>query len=420
MTRSARLLTGAVLVVAATLVSPLTASAASTASAAAGATASSAANAATTATGPGSASAQGLGTVILTDYPSWDDVNAAKANEAAKQAEVDNINSLLTSLEAQAAELGDAAVKAGNDYLKAAAALQSATQVATTAAQRATDADTKAAAAKQQVGALAASLYRSGGDTTASLLLGGGGTADSLLYQLGTMSQLTAQSARLNEIAASAQNLAATLDAQATVAETARQQLATAAQQAADDAKAAQEAADAQVVDQKAKSDVLYAQLASLQNSTAEVEEQYRQGQIAAAAALAQQQAAEAAANAGSDSGSGSSEGLPPGSVDVNPSSAQAYAASRVSAMGWGSDQFSCLVSLWNRESGWRVNAYNEDSGAYGIPQSLPGNKMATAGADWRTNAQTQINWGLSYISRAYGTPCGAWAHSQNTNPHWY
>jgi hypothetical protein len=98
--------------------------------------------------------------------------------------------------------------------------------------------------------------------------------------------------------------------------------------------------------------------------------------------------------------------------------SAQQIAAGMVAARGWGNDQFSCLVSLWNKESGWRTTATNPSSGAYGIPQSLPGNKMASAGADWRTNARTQISWGLGYIASVYGTPCSAWSHSQATN--WY
>jgi uncharacterized protein YabE (DUF348 family) len=97
--------------------------------------------------------------------------------------------------------------------------------------------------------------------------------------------------------------------------------------------------------------------------------------------------------------------------------SAQQIAAGMVSARGWGSDQFSCLVSLWNKESGWRTDAANS-SGAYGIPQALPGSKMASAGSDWQTSASTQISWGLGYISGVYGTPCAAWAHSQATN--WY
>ena len=100
-----------------------------------------------------------------------------------------------------------------------------------------------------------------------------------------------------------------------------------------------------------------------------------------------------------------------------NPTGAQALARSMVAARGWSETQYSCLVSLWNKESGWSVHAANP-SGAYGIPQALPGAKMATAGPDWQNNATTQIAWGLGYIASSYGTPCGAWAHSQATN--WY
>ncbi|WP_349428670.1 phospholipase [Microbacterium sp. LWS13-1.2] len=85
---------------------------------------------------------------------------------------------------------------------------------------------------------------------------------------------------------------------------------------------------------------------------------------------------------------------------------------------GWGDGEFSCLESLWNKESGWNYQAYNSGSGATGIPQSLPGNKMASAGADWQSNAKTQIAWGLGYIAGSYGTPCAAWGHSQATD--WY
>lgn len=100
-----------------------------------------------------------------------------------------------------------------------------------------------------------------------------------------------------------------------------------------------------------------------------------------------------------------------------DPGSAQAYAYGAVASRGWGEDQYSCLVSLWNKESGWRVNAANP-SGAYGIPQALPGSKMSSAGSDWETSAATQIEWGLGYISGRYGTPCGAWGHSVDVG--WY
>ncbi|MCI2958865.1 hypothetical protein MN032_14290 [Agromyces atrinae] len=101
------------------------------------------------------------------------------------------------------------------------------------------------------------------------------------------------------------------------------------------------------------------------------------------------------------------------------PDGARATAAALASELyGWGSGEFSCLNSLWQKESGWNYQAYNASSGATGIPQSLPGSKMATAGADWETNAATQIRWGLDYIARGYGSPCSAWSHSQAVN--WY
>ena len=89
----------------------------------------------------------------------------------------------------------------------------------------------------------------------------------------------------------------------------------------------------------------------------------------------------------------------------------QAFAKSYMeSKYSWGEDQHSCLVNLWNRESGWRHTADNPTSSAYGIPQALPGSKMASAGADWKTNPETQIKWGLKYIDKRYETPCGAWS----------
>jgi uncharacterized protein YabE (DUF348 family) len=105
--------------------------------------------------------------------------------------------------------------------------------------------------------------------------------------------------------------------------------------------------------------------------------------------------------------------------VNVDPGSAQGIARQMMlDSYGWGDDEFSCLVSLWNRESGWRVNAANRHSGAYGIPQALPGSKMASAGADWQTNPATQIKWGLGYIKGRYSTPCGAWSTFQSRG--WY
>ncbi|NLU79340.1 lytic transglycosylase domain-containing protein [Micromonospora sp. HNM0581] len=77
-------------------------------------------------------------------------------------------------------------------------------------------------------------------------------------------------------------------------------------------------------------------------------------------------------------------------------------------------DQFPCLDKLWNKESGWNHKARNSSSGAYGIPQAYPGNKMSSVADDWETNPVTQIKWGLGYIKGRYSTPCAAWNHSQS------
>lgn len=74
----------------------------------------------------------------------------------------------------------------------------------------------------------------------------------------------------------------------------------------------------------------------------------------------------------------------------------------------WGEDQFACLDRLWERESNWRHTAKNKSSSAYGIPQALPGIRMAEIADDWQTNPATQIKWGAQYISKRYGTPCAA------------
>ena len=96
-----------------------------------------------------------------------------------------------------------------------------------------------------------------------------------------------------------------------------------------------------------------------------------------------------------------------------NPGTAQSIAYKMMPSFGFDpATQFSCLNNIWTRESGWRYNAANA-SGAYGIPQALPGSKMASAGADWLTNPATQIKWGLGYIQATYGTPCNAWAFWQ-------
>lgn len=141
--------------------------------------------------------------------------------------------------------------------------------------------------------------------------------------------------------------------------------------------------------------------------------------QVQAAIEEADRLAAEAAAEAERIAAEQAAAAAAAQAAASTPEGAQAVAREMAaSRYGWGEDQFSCLVKLWQKESGWRVDAYNASSGATGIPQSLPGSKMATHGADWQTNPITQISWGLDYIKRAYGTPCAAWSHSQAVN--WY
>jgi len=139
---------------------------------------------------------------------------------------------------------------------------------------------------------------------------------------------------------------------------------------------------------------------------------------VAAEAAAAAAAAEKAAAVRAPTSGMLASVPSGGGSGDNSPAGAQASARGMLGGYGWGDDQFGCLVSLWNKESGWNYQAHNSSSGAHGIPQALPGSKMASAGADWQTNAATQVAWGLGYISSRYGSPCGAWSHSQSTG--WY
>lgn len=124
---------------------------------------------------------------------------------------------------------------------------------------------------------------------------------------------------------------------------------------------------------------------------------------------VASRAAAIAAATSSGGGGGTTVAAAPP----PNPGTAQSTAYNMLSSFGWNpKTYFSCLDNIWTRESGWRYNAENA-SGAYGIPQALPGSKMATAGADWQTNPATQIKWGLGYIQGRYGDPCSAWSYWQ-------
>lgn len=150
-------------------------------------------------------------------------------------------------------------------------------------------------------------------------------------------------------------------------------------------------------------------------------EEARRAAEEAAAKAAAEEAARVAAEEAARAAAAASVAAASPvaSTGDNSPGAAQAAARDIMASQhGWGDGEFSCLVSLWNKESGWNYAAYNRSSGATGIPQALPGSKMASAGSDWASNAVTQVRWGLGYIAGRYGSPCSAWDHSQNVG--WY
>ena len=153
------------------------------------------------------------------------------------------------------------------------------------------------------------------------------------------------------------------------------------------------------------------ARVAALRQAVARQEA--RKAARARAAAAAKAAAAQAAARAAARAARQQQASAAASSVATPSGSPQQIAQGMLGSYGWSASQFSCLQPLWNAESGWNVSATNTSSGAYGIPQALPGSKMASAGADWQTDAATQIRWGLGYIRSVYGSPCGAWSHEQ-------
>jgi hypothetical protein len=138
----------------------------------------------------------------------------------------------------------------------------------------------------------------------------------------------------------------------------------------------------------------------------------------AAAKAAAQQAAQEQAAQQRATQQQAAQQTTAQPATSAPSGSPQQIAEQMLSQFGWSSSQFSCLQPLWALESGWNIYASNPSSGAYGIPQALPGSKMASAGPDWQSNAATQIRWGLSYIQGTYGSPCAAWSHEEADG--WY
>ncbi|MFT3874461.1 MAG: lytic transglycosylase domain-containing protein [Nocardioides sp.] len=139
----------------------------------------------------------------------------------------------------------------------------------------------------------------------------------------------------------------------------------------------------------------------------AELQERAQTASVSRSDRRTQQDPAKVAVLSGADSPAAAK------TEDLSDADPRTIAKALLPEFGFGDDQFQCLDSLYMGESGWRVDADNPNSSAYGIPQALPGSKMASAGADWATNPVTQIRWGLGYIADRYGTPCGAWSFKQ-------
>lgn len=394
-------------------------------------------------------------------YPSWQDVQNAKQSEAGKAAEVTRINELLGGLQTQAEALGGAAVTSAAEYAAADAALQAASSRVDVLTAQTARVTAELGQYKKEIGALAAQSYKTGG-TNMGFFVALDAVQTNSIQGLNIVQIVSDKTAALVNKSAAAERVANALADQERAARTERERLSGEAKGKLDAAQAAQHAMSRQVAEQQEHSQELTAQLASLKGTTAAVEGEFRQGQAALAAyetaqaakrAAAQEQArqqAEAAAKAAALAAAqkpvnpgpaapaapaapapvpapvpGPTPSPPPvvvpsvpGGAVNDPAGAKSYASGRLSAYGWGQDQFLCLAQLWTKESNWLTTATNPYSGAYGIAQALPAGKYASAGSDWLTNYRTQVEWGLGYIRDRYTSPCGAWNHSVQYN--WY
>ncbi|MGY4544260.1 chemotaxis protein histidine kinase CheA [Arthrobacter sp. UYNi723] len=391
-------------------------------------------------------------------YPSWQDVQNAKKSEAGKAAEVTRINGLLGGLQTEAEALGNAAVTSAAEYAKAEAALQAATSTVDALTAQTARAAAELGQYKKEIGALAAQSYKTGG-TNMGFFVALDAVQNNSIQGLNIVQIVSDKTAALVNKSAAAERISRALADQEQAARAERERLSGEARTKLDAAQSAQQAMSRQIAEQQEHGQELTAQLASLKGTTAAVEGEFRQGQVALAAyetaqaakrAAAQEQArqqAEAAAKAAALAAAQKPAPAPPavpgvpapapvpsptpvpppvvvvapsvpGGAVNDPAGAKNYAAGQLGAYGWGQDQFPCLASLWTKESNWLTTATNPYSGAYGIAQSLPASKYASAGSDWLTSYRTQVNWGLSYIADRYGSPCGAWNHSVANN--WY
>jgi hypothetical protein len=385
-------------------------------------------------------------------YPSWQDVEQARQSEAGTAAEVTRIGQLLGGLEKQAGALGDAAVSAAAEYALAQSALQAASSNVEALAAQVAHAQEESGRHRKELGALAAQSYKTGG-TNMGFFVALDALQTNTIHGLNIVRIVSDKTALLVHQSEESERISAALAEQERAARTERERLAGVAEAKLASARVARIAVSRQVAEQQQHSQELTAQLASLKGTTAAVEGGFRQGQAALAAYEVSQAAKRAAAEEQSRREAAArnpalpnpappnpAPGVPvpvppaeppapalppvvvvpsvPGGAVNDPGGARSYAAGRLSAYGWGQDQFQCLAQLWTKESNWLTTATNPDSGAYGIAQALPGSKYASAGSDWLTSYRTQVDWGLAYIQNRYRSPCGAWNHSVAKN--WY
>lgn len=400
-------------------------------------------------------------------FPSWSDVQNAKGNAAAVKTESAKINSLLDGLEGEAGVLGRAAVTAGASYALTKSDLDAVSAQVNILSAQAKRAAVEGAKYQQDAVAAAVQSYKSGGTGLGIFASLSALNSQDSLQALDMLTLVGDQAVAKQTKAQEAQAVATALGKSLQRAQAERSKLSAAAKTTLGTAVAAQNAVTEQLNAKKEQSTTLVAQLASLNNTTTAVEQDYRQGQEALAAynfaqaakqkaaeeqaarnkAAADQAAAEEAARVKAEQEQAAPKPAPnvtapspitpaepapsdnsappevvdpdiPGGAVNDPAGAQAYASASLGSYGWGSGEFQCLLQLWNRESNWLTTATNPSSGAYGIAQALGADRYSSSGSDWLTNYRTQVNWGLGYIQERYGSPCGAWAHSESVG--WY
>lgn len=282
------------------------------------------------------------------DYPTWAEVQAAKQSESAKKTEIAKLERLVGELQAQAAALEKVAMQKAEDALLAQDELEAAEAKTTRLSDQLADATQRAESSAKLAASLVARLARTGGsDAMNALVFSSEGDADRLLSRLGTMSKLSESSAALVEQAVFDQKAVSSLTAEAELAESERRARAEAAQQAQSDAEQAAADVETQVAAQQANQSVLYAQLASLKGTTAELERAYAEG-------VAAQQPQPPAGGApgggtpgGGTPGGGSSDPAPPptpvtSAVDGAIAYAKAQLGERYQLGGMGPDAWDC------------------------------------------------------------------------------